>query len=184
MKKIFLICLLFFGLYNFSYATITVDSPVLAGSAIDLSCDTGTTVFFFTYKGAFLGAGNCGSATTLDVPNDYVLLECMTGNCGETLAQARLSPDYVSEVPVRVLASELTTQAIPKSIFYSRDPETETSTASNLVAMAGDATGLTAQSLGGILGVVGGIIAGFGVILYIISLFNEAKEKKDKNNRL
>ena len=185
MKNFFLIVFLFFGLYNLSYASITLDpsGEVEAGSPLIISCD-GIEVDMFTSKGVYYGDALCSSSTTMDNVNNYVFVECSSNGCGNTLAEARSSEFYLSEVFLKVLPSELTTGSIPKSIFYSRDPETEKSTASNLVAMVGDATGTTTETFGGILATIGGIIAGFGVILYIKSIIDEAKDKKTKNDRL
>lgn len=177
MKK-FLFLFLLLGLYNLSYATITLPQyEYLAGETLEVQCDTGTNLFIYTKNGQLYGAGNCPVSTNIDNVNDYVLVEC-SGECGETLSGARLSEFYISEVSLKILPSEQTTSAIPKSIFYSRDPETEKSTANNLVAMAGGATSTTIETMGGIVGLIGGIIAGFGVIMYIISLLNETKTKK------
>lgn len=187
MKKFIFSLFLVLGIFNISEASITTvpEGEQGAGGVIEIACDTGTNVEFYTQTGGFFGDALCGSSTSIDAPRGYYMVECLNSSCGGvSLASARLSPNYVSEIFYKINPSEQTTQAIPKSIFYARDPETEQSTASNLTAMVGDATGETFASIGPVLAITGGIILAFGIILYIKSLFDEAKEKKQDNTRL
>jgi len=187
MKKILLSLFVFASLLisTNAFASITYypDSPQFVNTPIEINCGAGNSVYYFNPD--FVGAGNCGATTTFETYGNYTFIECLNGyDCGSTTIQdARDAIGFISENTYRINAEQQT--GLSAGIFYARDPETGESTANDLVAMVGNASGITMETMGGIVGVIGGIIFAFGFILYIRSIINEANiEKKRKEKGL
>jgi len=185
MKKIFLFSFIVFSLFSFkAFASVSFnpDGPQQISTPIEIICGSGNTFYAFN-NGIFYGAGNCNTGTSFDNAGNYTILECLENfDCGDNLLQARLSDGYVSENTYRL---NLPDEQLAGGFFYGRDPDTGKSKANELVAMVGNASGKTMETMGGVVGMTGGIIFAFGFILYIRSLINEANiEKKNKERGL
>jgi len=192
MKKILLSLFVFasflYSTNTFASIIVSPENQATSDGTIQLSCTTGSLVEFFTNTGVLYGGTPCQelSSFSIEDPRNYVFVECSNPiSCGSNLENARNSEYFISELNYRIVAGENITAGIPSSIFYSRDPETGQSAANGLVAMVGNASSKTVETMGGIVGTIGGIILAFGFIMYIRSLVNEANlEKKRKEKGL
>lgn len=197
MKKKYFILSFFFllVLFVFNYANAEIyfapENPTVVDSMVDIDCDGGNSVFVYVNNNLhnydIILSDVCPFLFETGEPGQYNFVECLAeSDCGVSLDDDRNSSFFVSE---RIFYIENNggnggaILGIENGIFYGRDIETGTSTASDLVAMVGNASGITLETMGGIVGTIGGIIFAFGFILYIRFIINESNIEKKRKER-